>query len=483
MVAPPPGLDFGELYQPHALQRLVHNSPAKVKIMEVGRRGGKSREAFFEMVDCYIEALGLDDRDRVPVPHTVIPPFHAWIVAPSYPQARQVWNELISFLPPQFIAPGGIKQDERLIFLRGSPSRTWGQIEVKSAHDPETLQTAGLDFLWITEAQDVKDLAYFKLLPTLRSPDRISRAVFEGIPSTHSDHWFRKSFVAAQSRDGWEAFHWTAFDNPLLTDFDRAEIEADREMLPEAVWNRMYMADFSEETGYFKNITACIEGDLLPGPIPGNEYVAGIDLGRKVDATVFTVLDAKDRRVVHHSSWEDGANWVMQREAITAQANMWGLSRIVIDATGIGDVFMQELQESGLSVEPFIISSASREALLQSLAVAMERETVHFPPVPQLLRQIRAFQYRKMPSGNYRVEAPRGEHDDEVFALALGLTACAESPPIGIRQPHSMRRVRYVPTQSEVDNNSWSESRGAMIMRERRIQRMRDRAEAAGIEI
>lgn len=483
MVSSPPSIDFGELYQPHKFQRMVHDSPAKVKVMEVGRRGGKSREAFFEMVDCYIEALGLDHREGVPVPHTVIPPFHAWIVAPSYPQARQVWNELISFLPPQFIAPGGIRQDDRMIFLRGSPARTWGQIEVKSAHDPDTLQTAGLDFLWITEAQDVKDQAYFKLLPTLRSPDRISRAIFEGIPSTHSDHWFRKSFVAAQTREGWEAFHWTAFDNPLLTDEARAEIEADKEMLPEAVWNRMYMADFSEETGYFRNVSACVSGDILPEPIPGNDYVAGLDLGRKVDSTVFTVLDAKDRRVVHHVSWDDGTNWVMQRESIATQAHRWDLSRIVIDATGIGDVFTQELQETGLSVEPFIITSASREALLQGLAVAIERETVHFPNVPQLLRQLRAFQYRKMPSGTYRVEAPRGEHDDEVFALALGLTACADAPGLNARVPRSMRRVRYVPTQAEVDGNSWSESKGARIMRERRIQRMRDRAEAAGIEI
>jgi hypothetical protein len=469
-------LNLADFYEPHEGQQAFHDSKAKVKVAEQGRRYGKSRQSLWEMIRVFWEAAA-----EIPVPNSVIPPFHAWIVAPSFPQARQVWNELISFLPPQMVAPGGIRQDEKMIYLRGTPNRSWGLIEVKSAHDPESLQTAGLDFLWITESQDIKDTAFQKLLPTLRSPNRLGRAVFEGIPSLWNDHWFRRVVVTAQEgRKGYEAFHATAFDNPLLNDEQKAEIEMDKEILPMRIWRRLYLAEFSEEAGYFKNISACVAGDLLPEPIGNTEYVAGLDLGRKLDASVLMVMDASSRKVVHHMAWEDGTSWILQRESMVKQHEMWNFSSIIIDATGMGgDIFTQELQEHALPVQPFIFTQSSRETLLQTLAVSLERQTVSFPAVPQLLRQLRAFQYRKLPSGQYKVEAPPGEHDDEVFALALALTACAEAPS-SVPMGNSYRRARYVPTQSEANHGILGgETKGAKMMRARRLSRLEERTEKA----
>lgn len=470
-------LDLGVSYTPHKGQQYLHDQDAKVKVLEVGRRWGKSRFSLWELIKRFVESL------EIPVDNSIIPPFHAWIVSPSYPQSRQVWNELVSFLPGQFIAPGGIHQDEHMVYLLGSEERKWGMIEVKSAHDPDALQTAGLDFLWITEAQDIPDRAYEKLLPTLRSPGRMSYAIYEGIPSLWRDHWFHRVYVSAsEGRPGYVAYKATSFENPLLDDFQRAEIEADRETLRETAWRRMYLAEFSEEAGYFRNINACVAGDLLPGPVDGVEYVAGIDLGRKTDASVVFIMDAHTRKVVYHAMWDDGTNWVIQRESIVRLFNEWNFSRLVVDATGMGgDIFVQELQESGVPCEPFIITASSRESLLQSLAVSIERETVHFPAVAPLLRQLRAFQYRKMPSGNYRVEAPPGEHDDEVFALALALTACAEPPPLS-PQRRQLRNRRYAPTQAQAEAGNFN-SRGESIMREMRRKRTEERWERSGVVI
>ena len=469
-------LDLGVSYTPHQGQQWLHEQEAQVKILEVGRRWGKSRFALWELIRRFVESLEIE------VDNSIVPPFHAWIVAPSFTQSRQVWNELISFIPSQFIAPGGIHQDDRLIYLVGSQKRQWGLLEVKSAHDPEGLQTAGVDFLWITESQDVKDAAFEKLLPTLRSPGRMSYAVFEGIPSLWRDHWFHRAFEAAQNgRPGYLSYKATSFENPLLDDNDRADIEADREILREMAWRRMYLAEFSEDAGYFRNVSNCIAGDLLSEPLPGVEYVAGLDLGRKMDASVLHIMDARNRAVVAHYMWDDGTNWVMQREAITRIAKEWDVSRLVIDATGMGgDIFVQEIQEAGLPVEPFIITAASREHILQALGVAMERQTIHFPSIPSLLRQLRAFQYRKMPGGRYRVEAPPGEHDDEVFALALALTACAEAPSVDASTPRRFRSRRYVPTQAEAASGGFA-SKGQRLMRERMLQRMAERIEESGV--
>ena len=193
------------------------------------------------------------------------------------------------------------------------------------------------------------------------------------------------------------------------------------------------------------------------------------------------IMDAKNRSVVSHHMWDDGTNWVMQREAITRIAKEWDVSRLVIDATGMGgDIFVQEIQEAGLPVEPFIITAASREHILQALGVSMERQTGHFPGVPSLLRQLRAFQHRKMSSGRWRVEAPPGEHDDEGFALALALTACAEAPSVNTSQPRKSRKPRYVPTQAEAASGTFF-SRAQQDRRNAVIERQAARDKELGV--
>jgi hypothetical protein len=243
----------------------------------------------------------------------------------------------------------------------------------------------------------------------------------------------------------------------------------------------MYLAEFNEDAGFFSNISGSAYGDELQEPVPGRDYVAGLDLGRKIDPSVLTIMDAEDRRVVHHISFDTGTEWVGQRTGVVRAFERWGFSRLVLDATGIGDIFMSELLEEGLPVEGFIISSASRESLLQGLSVGMERSTISFPPIATLLRQLRAFQYIRQPGGAYKAEAPPGEHDDEVFALALALTACAPPPGLTGRDIH-LRPGRYVPTQSEANSGVRGNGPGARIMRERRLSRIMERQDKAGIK-
>ena len=344
-------LDLKDFYTPHPGQERVHQSDAKIKVLEIGRRWGKSRFALWELIKRFLESKDIE------VGADLVPPFHAWIVTPNFPQARQIWNELMAFFPRDFISPAGVKQDAWLIHLKGNEKRAWGQIEVKSAHDPDSLQTAGLDFLWVSEAQDISDKAFEKLLPTLRSPGRLGYGIFEGIPALYPDHWFRRAFVAGERGErGFASFKATSFENPLLTPEQKAEIEADKELLPERVWRRMYMAEFSDSAGYFTNIDANIAGDPMQGPVPGARYIAGLDLGRKMDPSVMVIMDAAERKMVHYQGWDDGTEWVAQREHVARLVEEWGIEQLCLDATGIGDVFMSELIEIGIPVSPYIFS-------------------------------------------------------------------------------------------------------------------------------
>jgi len=331
------------------------------------------------------------------------------------------------------------------------------------------------------------------MLPTLRSPGRMSRAVFEGIPSMWNTHWFRRAFLAGipdpitgqTQRPDYISLHATSFENPNLTEVDVAAIESDRDLLTDKAWRRMYLAEFSEDAGYFTNVTACIYGEPIRQPIPGATYVAGADLGRKIDPSVFTVMDAQERKAVSQLIFDPGTDWSVQLETAQRMTTEWGIKSWVVDATGLGDVFVSNMVEKGLPVEEYMINPASREFLLNNLAVSLERETVSFPQsFSQLIRELRAFQSRKLPSGHLRPEAPPGEHDDTIFSVALGLTACAEPPSMVAKRTSLHQPSRYVPTQVEANAGYMANpSRGAMMMRERRQQRTITRLEEMGIDI
>ena len=86
-----------------------------------------------------------------------------------------------------------------------------------------------------------------------------------------------------------------------------------------------------------------------------------------------------------------------------------------------------------------------------------------------------------MPGGRYKAEAPPGEHDDAVFALALALEVADSSRPV----TSSFRPIgssRYVPTQAEA-NNGWNQGNleGPKLMRLRRLEKIAKRAEELGI--
>ena len=95
-----------------------------------------------------------------------------------------------------------------------------------------------------------------------------------------------------------------------------------------------------------------------------------------------------------------------------------------------------------------------------------------------MLRELRAFQVRKLPSGRPRAEAPPGEHDDEVFALALALNCCAPAPTTDTSIRSRKMGGRYAPTQNEANNNQTApgaRNSAQRYARQRILDKIRDR--------
>lgn len=204
------------------------------------------------------------------------------------------------------------------------------------------------------------------------------------------------------------------------------EVEAAKRNLTERQFAQEFLAEFGlDEDSVFRNIETCLSSKLKPDPEPNRTYVAGVDLARLSDYTVITILNDLGQQVAldrfRHTSWESAINRIVKLcRRFSAPA--------VIDATGLGDPIIEQIQSSGLAIIPFRFTAVSKEPLIQSLAVKLEQNRLQLLNHQVQTNELMAYQATRSPSGAYRYSAPPGHHDDCVIALALAASQVGKQP-------------------------------------------------------
>lgn len=420
------------VYEPHDGQKVFHQAfdekdeegkrRYKFFILLCGRRWGKDRASVNQFIK---EFTRLDNRppDPTRVPHT-----HGWVVAPTYPLAKQLWRELKAFWPEHLIRR--IDNNQHVMeTVRG------GVIEVKSAHKPDDLVSVGLDILLTTEGARVPELAWQNMRPMLNSPGREGLAIINSTPK--GMNWFGRAFWFGQESlpDGtpnpqrvpnWWSMSAPTLQNSYLSEEQREEIENARFELPEDIYAQEYEARIlNNGATVFRGIAKVIQGMPLDGPKPGRRYVVGVDLGKLRDFTVITVMDRESKQVVH---WErmNQMDWNIILDRVLTVGRTWRAVKMLVDQGGIGVPIVDFLAKKmrGNVVEGFDSNGNKKKIdLIQPLQVAIEREQVFFPNIKELVHELSVYEYVISDSGSWTMSAPSGNHDDAVISLALALRA------------------------------------------------------------
>lgn len=225
-------------YYPHPGQTKFHASQARFKIMDCGRRWGKSTSG----------------------PHDMLPkmllkkPVMGWIVAPTYDlgekEFRVFWSELVDKMK--------VPLDKSKTFnsIRTKAFRittAWGSsIEVRSAEHPESLVGEGLDFVIMAEAAKLKLSHWEKYIrPTLS--DKRGSAVFVSTPEGFN--WFYDIYQRGQSEDpaykDWWSYKSPTWENTIIfpggrQDPEILEVEG---TLAQEVFDQEYGAEFTSFAG------------------------------------------------------------------------------------------------------------------------------------------------------------------------------------------------------------------------------------------
>lgn len=372
----------------HPRQREIALDGTRFRVAACGRRFGKTR---LGAALCIMTA-GKGGR--------------AWWVAPTYPVATVGWR-LINRMARQ--VPGAtVRQGDRLVTFPGG-----GEIQVRSADNPDSLRGEGLDFVVMDECAFIHEDAWLEALRPALS-DRKGRAMFISTPKGRNWFWRLWQKCLDDHDHEWRGWQLPTADNPYI---DPAEIDAARRGLPERIFAQEYLAEFLDDAGgVFRRVMDAAV--LSPQePQPGRVYVAGVDVADKVDFTVISIIDAATREQVYLDRFNRVGYEVLE-DRIFAAYRRYNVQTIVIEDNSIGQPVIDHLRRRGMRIVPFHTSPVTKMPLIQGLQNAFEYARIKILSDPVQVGELQAYESKRTTSG-FSYSAPDGLHDDTVMALAL----------------------------------------------------------------
>jgi hypothetical protein len=382
-------------YQREALDLLAQGESV---VIFGGRRTGKTQTGVMAILRAATETVGL-----------------YWWLGLSWRSAslKRAWRLLKYYVRKIYRALGmdvsrAIRESDKEIALPNG-SAIW----LRSAERPDSLAGEAVRGAVVDEFSLMSEIVWTEYLEAALL-DTEGWALFIGVPK--GQNWAAHLWAKAQSRPRWRPLHWRTSDNPNMNAARLADIRCN---VTERIWRQEYEADILSDAGaVFRNLeTACV---LKPAAPYTGAFAMGIDWGRSNDYTAIVLLDMKTRRQVLLDRFNE-IGWTLQRGRLKALADAWRPQVIIAESNSIGAPNIEALQREGLPVQPFETTAASKPALIEGLALALEQGTLALLDDPVQKAELSAYELTRLPSGRYAYGAPAGLHDDTVIALALAL--------------------------------------------------------------
>lgn len=374
-------------------QRRVFYSPARIVVCEASTKSGKSVGALHWMLS---ELIG-SRRGTAGL----------WC-SPVYDQARVMYRRVCRWFQIARVEEFE-RHDQRLYLTLPGGSTLW----FKGSDKPDTIYGSDYSCAVIDESTRCKEDAWRAVLSTLTATGGPVRIIGN---SRGRRNWAHRLGLRAKSGAANMEWHRITADDAIDAGVLRRDVvDEARDVLPEAVFRELYMAEPTEEGANpfgAQHIAAAWRAERPPGPA----VCFGVDLGKRVDYTVIVGLNA-DGGVCDFDRF-NGIDWPQAIDRIEARI---GSTRAIIDSTGLGDPVTDELKRRCPLVEGFVFTARSKQQLLEGLAVALQRGDVHY--AEEALRfELESMEYEAH-ERSVRYSAPPGVHDDCVMAAALAVSA------------------------------------------------------------
>lgn len=393
---------------PHEFQKPVVDSRARFKVVNCGRRWGKT----------VIAAKIFVSRSREPKQML-------WWVAPTYKVVKRGYRQVLQQLPDGVLThepPPETNFDAgRSVILH---FRNGTRMEFYSAERPQGMLGEGVHFVVMDEAATMPSNVWYQIVrPTLA--DHQGGALMISTP--RGRNWFYRSFQRGQDPNDprWESWRFPSYTNPTLAP---SEIEDMRRELPRLLYEQEVLAKFIaagssvfllEDTVYQRDIVK--ENNLVEGVKPSGHVMLGVDLAKTNDWTVIYGARTRDRKNCYFERMQ-ALTWPEQKRRIRRAARTLlregatGVT-LIMDSTGVGDPIVDDLEELGYDVIG-LNATRYKNNMVKLLAKDLEESRAYIledgNPV-----EFENYAMNITPGGRLTYSAPEGEHDDVVYAKML----------------------------------------------------------------
>ena len=392
-----PNLDLlSSFWTPHAGQEEFLCAPERYRVLACGRRWGKTDACAASLV---LEILGSSSSRQL-------------ILAPTLPQAEILFDRVVEFA--EFLWPDEVKiRRARYPCLWIGDHKVWA----RSGHVTRSLRGQGATHIIVDEAAYVASVLITDIaFPMLATSHGRLTLLSTPFGKNHFWRFFRRGV------EGEEHF-WSrqapSSESPYVSqDF----LAIQRELISERAFAVEYEAEFVDSSTQVFKTEAIEKCTVLTLPKPTGPYTIGIDWARYSDYTAIAVLsgDANGCQVVHLERFTL-VNWEAQVRRVAELVKRFPSAQIRCDSTGVGDPVNGMLQRelTNHRVVDVLFTAPVKRHLIDGLAMLFERGAIKMTLNPDLHRELQHFEAQHRDSGNIRLAAPSGYHDDLVIALAL----------------------------------------------------------------
>jgi phage FluMu gp28-like protein len=366
-------------------QQAILDAPERYTITAAATKCGKTAS---HIIWIFEQALQLKDNQSV------------WWIAPVYQQAEIAFRRMKSQVSEKDFF---ISNESKLTLILPNGAR----IEFKSGEKPDNLYGDDVYAAVVDEASRMREESWYALRSTLTATKGKCKMIGN---VKGKKNWFYKLGERARlGEDDYKFFKITAYDAAKEGILDIEEIEQAKRDLPEFVFKELYLAEPGDDNSNpfgIDNIRKCY------APLSNGTPIAfGIDLAKYTDWTVITGLDNMNR-VCYTERFQ--GDWMQTKQKII---NVVGRIPAHIDATGVGDPIVEDLQRILPNIKGFKYTSQSKQQLMEGLVMEIQQHTIFFPEEPYGF-ELENFEYEYTRTG-VKYSAPSGMHDDAVNSIAL----------------------------------------------------------------
>jgi len=388
----------------HSNQVIVEEDKTRFRVLNAGRRFGKSLLALYESLDEAINAGG-----------------RVWWVSPTFTNAMSHWRNtkrMLKDLPKMYKS----EQLKHMEFDLGG-NKT-GELSFKSGDRPDNLRGEGLTLAVIDEAAFTQRRLWENVIRPALS-DMQGRALIISTPDGASG-WYYDAYMRGQDEnfEEWKSWTFTTADNAAIPGI-KEEVEKARRELPGFRFRQEYLAEFIAGGGIvFEGLNEVAVLRPLRGPREGQTYVFGVDFARFNDYTVVSVLELPSGRQVRIYRFQH-TNYETQAQRIKSLAEWWDPTRIWAESNSLAMGFIERLTALRLPVRGVYITNQEKTSLVEKLAVNIAAGRIRLinPKMGiearRQFNELVAFKAFRTPSGMTTYRAPGDQHDDHVIALML----------------------------------------------------------------